>query len=121
MQNDNIVAPDGRSLEDRLKSLVERTANDIKSCSNVCDTYAKKRLLAKVFLGPVWDDKLLSWVARFSDRRKDFEFALSIHTTRAVDQVNVKLDVMTRTLDEKFEYPRISSGYVLNRDTGWTL
>ena len=121
MPSDKVVAPDGRSLEDRLKSLVGRTADDIKSCSNVCDTYAKKRLLAKVFLGPVWDDKLLSWVARFSNRRKEFEFELSIHTTRAVDQVNAKLNVITRTLDEKFEYPRISSDYVLNRDTGWTF
>jgi hypothetical protein len=124
VQNDKLVAPDGRSIEDRLKSIVERTADDIKSCSNVCDTYAKKRLLAKVFLGPVWDDKLLSWVTLFSKRRQEFEFELSIHTTRGVDEANVKLDVIghtTRALDEKFEYPRISSGYVLNTDTGWTF
>ncbi len=92
-----------------MKSLVERTADDIKKCSNVCDTYAKKKLLAKVFLGPVWDDKLLSWVTVFSKRRQEFEFELSIHTSQGVDKANVKLDVIgdaTRALDEKFEYPR---------------
>ncbi len=109
MKNDKLIAPDGRSIEDRLKSLVERTADDIKKCSNVCDTYAKKKLLAKVFLGPVWDDKLLSWVTVFSKRRQEFEFELSIHTSQGVDKANVKLDVIgdaTRALDEKFEYPR---------------
>jgi len=91
VQDDKLVAPDGRSIEDRLKPLVERAADDIKACANVCDIYAKKSLLAKVFLGPAWNDKLLSFVTRFSNRRKEFEFELSIHTTRGVDQANAKL------------------------------
>ena len=105
MQNDKLIAPDGKSIEDRFRSLVERTADDIKLCSNVCDTYAKKKLLAKVFLGPVWDDKLLNWVTLFAKRRKEFEFELSIHTNQGVDKANVKLDNIedtTRVLDEKF-------------------
>ena len=104
VENDKLIAPDGRSIEDRFRSIVERTADDIKLCSNICDTYAKKKLLAKVFLGPVWDDKLLSWVTLFSKRRKEFEFELSIHTSQGVDKANVKLDSIgdtTRVLDEK--------------------
>jgi hypothetical protein len=121
VQNDRLIAPDGINIEDRLKSIVERTADDIKQCSNVCDTYAKKKLLAKVFLGLVWDDRLLSWVTVFSKRRKEFEFELSIHTSQGVDKANAKLDVIgnaTRGLDEKFELLRFSPDYVLNRDTG---
>ncbi len=109
MQNDRLIAPDGRSIEDRLKSLVERTANDIKLCSNVCDTYAKKKLLTKVFRGSVWDEKLISWVTLFSKRRQEFGLELSIHTSQGVDKANAKLDVIgdaTRALNEKFEYPR---------------
>jgi len=108
VKNDKLIAPDGRSIEDRLKSLVERTADDIKLCSNVCDTYAKKKVLAKVFQGPAWNDKLLSWATLFSTRRREFEFELSIHTSQGVDKANAKLDVIgdaTRALDEKFEYP----------------
>jgi hypothetical protein len=112
VQNDRLIAPDGRSIEDRLRSIVERTANDIKLCSNVCDTYSKKKLLTKVFLGPVWDDKLLRWVMLFSRRRREFEFELSIHTSQGVDKANAKLDFIgdaTRALDEKFGYPCASS------------
>ncbi|KAI9464119.1 hypothetical protein BJY52DRAFT_887705 [Lactarius psammicola] len=104
VQNDKLVAPDGRTIEDRLKTLVDRTADDIKLCSNVCDTYAKKKLLAKVFLGSVWDAKLLSYVTLFSKRRQEFEFELSVHTSQGMDKANVKLDNIgdtARTLDEK--------------------
>ncbi|KAH9171873.1 hypothetical protein EDB89DRAFT_2070429 [Lactarius sanguifluus] len=101
VQNDKLVG-----IEDRLKTLVERTADDIKLCSNECDTYAKKNLLAKVFLGPVWDDKLLNWVTLFSKRRQAFVLELSIRTSQGVDKANVKLDVIgdaTRALDKKMD------------------
>ncbi|KAI0265555.1 hypothetical protein BC834DRAFT_987866 [Gloeopeniophorella convolvens] len=75
VRDDEVVAPGQVSLEDRLGSLVSRTADDIKQCSNACDTYAKKKLLAKVFQGPMWDAKLLSFVSLFTKRRTDFEFA----------------------------------------------
>jgi hypothetical protein len=87
----------------------------------VCDTYAKKRLLAKVFQGSAWDVKLLSWVTLFAKRREDFEFELSIRTSRGVNEANAKLDSISkaaRALDEKFNFPRFSSAYVLNRVTG---
>ncbi|KAH8987709.1 hypothetical protein EDB83DRAFT_2535566 [Lactarius deliciosus] len=82
VQNDKLAAPDGRSIEDRLK----------------------KKLLAKVLLGQVWDKKLLSFVTLFSTRRQEFEFELSIHTSQGVDKANVKLDNLgdtTKALDKK--------------------
>jgi hypothetical protein len=104
VENDKLIAPDG-TITDRLKSLVDRTADDIKLCSNSCDTYIKKRLLAKVLLGSSWDAKLLGFVKLFTKRRREFEFELSIHTSRSIDEVNAKLDTMwgkTHALNEKF-------------------
>jgi hypothetical protein len=121
MQNDKIIAPDGVSIADRLKSLVERTADDIKLCSNACDTYAKKRLLAKVFLGPSWDAKLLDFVGLFTKRRKAFVLELTIHTSQGVDKAIVKLDTIadeTSALNEKFSFPYFSPDDVLKLDTG---
>jgi hypothetical protein len=105
VENDKLTAPDGLSIEVRLKSLVERTADDIKSCSNVCDTYMKKRLLAKVLLSPVWDARLIDFVKLFAMRRQEFEFELTMHTSQGVDKANSKLDVIgaaMKALDEKF-------------------
>ncbi|KAH9034700.1 hypothetical protein EDB85DRAFT_2220184 [Lactarius pseudohatsudake] len=104
VQNNKLIAPDGRNIEDRMKSLVERTANDIKQCSNMCDAYSKKKLLAKVFQCSVWDTKLANWMVHFSKRRKEFVAELSFHTSQGVDKANAKLDVIgdtTRALYEK--------------------
>jgi hypothetical protein len=104
MENDKLIAPDGVDIEDRLKSLVDRTADDIKICANVCDAYIKKRPLAKALMSPVWDAKLLCFVQLFATRRKEFEFELTLHTSRGVDTANAKLDVIeetTRSLNEQ--------------------
>ena len=105
VNNDKLTAPDGINIEDRLKSLVGRTADDIKSCSNMCDAYMKKRLLAKVLLSVVWDAKLLDFVKLFATRRQEFEFELTMHTSQGVDKANSKLDAIgeaMKALDEKF-------------------
>jgi hypothetical protein len=98
MKNDKLVAPDGTNIEDRLRSLVDRTAEEIKDCSNLCDTYMKKRLLAKVLLSSVWDAKLLDCARLFAKRREEFTSELTMHTSQGVDKANEKLD----TLNEQF-------------------
>jgi len=109
-------------LKDRLKSLAEHTADDIKLCSNVCDTYVKKRLLAKVILAAVWDAKLLEFVKLFHRRRQEFEFELSIHTSQGVDRANDKLDSVrheTHVLNEKSSFNQSSPDQVLKLDAEW--
>jgi hypothetical protein len=91
-ENDKLIAPDGTSIGDRLRPLVTRTVVDIKLCSNVCDTYMKKRLLAKVISASIWDAKLLRFVRLFNHRHREFE--LSIHISLGVDGANAKLDTV---------------------------
>jgi len=123
VKNDKLPATDGPSIEDRLKSLVARTVDDIKLCSNACDTYVKKRLLAKVMLGSIWDAKLLDFVGLFTKRRQEFEFELSVHTSQGVDKANVKLDTIgyeAHALDKKSSLPYFSPDEGLTLDTEWT-
>lgn len=94
LENDKLISPDGTNIEDHLKSLVGRTVDDIKACSNLCDAYMKKRLLARVLLSSVWDAKLLGFMELFAKRRQDFEFELTMRTSRGVDKANMKLDII---------------------------
>ena len=96
LENDRLIAPDGTNIEDHLKSLVGRTVDDIKACSNVCDAYTKTRLLARVLLSSVWDAKLLGFMEVFAMRRQEFKFELTMRTRRGVDKANVKLDVISK-------------------------
>ncbi|KAM5542277.1 hypothetical protein V8D89_004150 [Ganoderma adspersum] len=87
VENRTHVGLDGRPLKDRLEELAEKTAKDIKDCANLCDTFVKKKLLVKVFKGPVWAERLAGFVKVFEDRKADFEFALTMHTANSVSDV----------------------------------
>jgi hypothetical protein len=116
VENDKLTAPDGTSIEDRLKSLVDRTADDIKTCSNLCDTYMKKRPLSKVLMSPVWDGKLLDFAKLFAQRRDDFQFELTLDTSHGVNKANTKLDAIedaTRELSKQFGNLRFCPIYAL--------
>ena len=89
------IGLDGTVLEDRLETLAKQTADDIKACANFCDTFLKKRLLAKVFKGPLWADKLTEFSKTFAQRKNDFEFALTMHTANSLTDIkeqNFRID-----------------------------
>lgn len=95
VENRTHVGFDGRVLKDRLEDLAEKTAKDIKDCANFCDTFLKKRLLVKVLKGPVWAERLTSFVTVFTNRKADFQFALAMHTANSVTDVkkqNIEID-----------------------------
>ncbi|KAJ7246566.1 hypothetical protein B0H12DRAFT_758041 [Mycena haematopus] len=94
------VAPDGSTIRGRMQDIVKGTADDIKSCANVCDTYSKKKTVVKVLKGPIWEGKLVKFVGIFTKRRGDFEFALSIHTALGVDAANRAISAVDKTTQE---------------------
>ncbi|KAJ7913942.1 hypothetical protein B0H13DRAFT_1612003 [Mycena leptocephala] len=96
LQNVRDAEANGSTIEDRMGKIVRGAADDIKDCANACDTYSKKKLVVKVLKGPIWDVRLLKFVEIFAKRRSDFEFALSIHTSLAVDAMNAKMDLMLK-------------------------
>ncbi|KAF8529736.1 hypothetical protein BU17DRAFT_79834 [Hysterangium stoloniferum] len=101
------IAPDGTTIAGRIQKLSEDTEKDIKQCANACDTYSKKKLLVKVLVGSVWENRFLEYLSLFVRRRQEFEFALTIHTARGVDaanetlsDVNARLDLMMQMLKQ---------------------
>ena len=46
----------------------------------------------KIFSGLAWEKRLVEFVEVFTNRRKEFVLALSIHTAVAVGEANDKLD-----------------------------
>ncbi|KAF7294308.1 hypothetical protein HMN09_01159800 [Mycena chlorophos] len=94
------IAPDGTSIKGRMQEVIKNTAEDIKGCANACDTYTKKRTVVKVLKSGVWAGKLTGFVATFTKRRGEFEFALSIHTALGVDAANRALSAVDKTTQE---------------------
>jgi hypothetical protein len=98
------------SLRHRLEPLMIKIAQDITKCGNTCDAYSKKNLLGtyllqfrascplftlripvKVLKGPIYEQRLSEHAIIFSDRQREIQFALLIHTSLAVEAASHKI------------------------------
>nr|GAT44775.1 predicted protein [Mycena chlorophos] len=79
------IAPDGTTIKGRMQVTAEAATENIKSCANACNAYGKKRTVAKILQGPIWEGRLAAFSGEFTKRRGEFAFALTIHTTLGVD------------------------------------
>ena len=83
----------------------------------------RKKLVVKVFAGPVWEQRLLKFVGVFTEKRKAFVLALTLHTVAAVDAVVLKLDAVderTVAINQKYDVLLCVGGDVdtLDQDRG---
>ncbi|KAK0462478.1 uncharacterized protein EV420DRAFT_1265318 [Desarmillaria tabescens] len=92
------VGPDGTTIEDRMGSLMEAIAKDIRETGSACDHYLKKGFLAKTIKAKIYETRLASYAAKFTQYREDIDFALQIHTALGVESANAKLDGQDKTL-----------------------
>jgi len=86
----------------RLRYLSEVSRN--QTCFIRADPAIRKKILVKIFAGPIWEGRLVEFVATFTKRRNEFEFSLTIHTAVGVDEANLKLlsvDERTAELNKK--------------------
>lgn len=96
----DVIGPNGSTIRGRLQTLVVAVSEEIKSCGNTCDTWIKKKVLVKVFVGIAWEEKLATFAAVFASRRKDFELALQIHAATGIDMVQSD----TQAIKEMYDY-----------------
>ncbi|KAM5542274.1 hypothetical protein V8D89_004147 [Ganoderma adspersum] len=78
------------TISERMQPLVGRTSEDIKRCANLCDTYAKQRIVSKIMHSSSWRKELNGCIQRLTDRRHEFELALSLYLDHAVSTANDK-------------------------------
>ncbi|KAK0194918.1 hypothetical protein F5146DRAFT_924474 [Armillaria mellea] len=101
------IAPDGTTIGNRMGSLMEAIAKDIRETGSACEHYLKKGFLAKTIKSKIYETRLAGYAANFRQYREDIDFALQIHMASGVEYANVKLDgqgqklkSMDRKIDE---------------------
>ncbi|KAM5543339.1 hypothetical protein V8D89_003213 [Ganoderma adspersum] len=98
IKDKGVVGPGGQTIEGRMQVHVKLATDDIMECANACDTYARMKTIVKVIQSSVWDEKLQDFIHRFTERRKNFVWALSIHIGVRVDEgaqkLHAKLDIV---------------------------
>ncbi|KAL1665576.1 hypothetical protein GGF50DRAFT_113998 [Schizophyllum commune] len=103
---DSHVAPDGTILENRFKPLVAQMCKDVLECGNACDTYTKKRLIAKVLKSYIYEQHLAGFSERFAERRREIMLAISAHTTVVVKNVLSANSELMLQLFRRLDTPR---------------
>jgi len=48
--------------------------------------------VAKIISGAIWENRLGQFFKRFDDRRREFEFALTIHSANTIDDVKIMVE-----------------------------
>ncbi|KAI5824166.1 hypothetical protein K523DRAFT_366348 [Schizophyllum commune Tattone D] len=99
---DSHVAPDGTTLENRFKPLVAQICKDVLECGNACDTYTKKRLIAKVLKSYIYEKHLAGFSERFAERRREIMLAISAHTTVVLTEVKDVLNANSQLMLQLF-------------------
>ncbi|KAI4527948.1 hypothetical protein K525DRAFT_282684 [Schizophyllum commune Loenen D] len=99
---DSHVAPDGTILENRFKPLVAQMCKDVLGCGNACDTYTKKRLIAKVLKSYIYEQHLAGFSERFAERRREIMLAISAHTTVVLTEVKHVLSANSELMLQLF-------------------
>ncbi|KAL1749257.1 hypothetical protein HDZ31DRAFT_27873 [Schizophyllum fasciatum] len=92
------IASDGTTLENNIKPLMPRIADDIIACGNVCDAYTKKSMVAKVLKSFIYEQRLADFGERFAQRRSSLDLALSVHTVVGVHENGQTLSTMHDSL-----------------------
>ncbi|KAI1785580.1 hypothetical protein LXA43DRAFT_1037408 [Ganoderma leucocontextum] len=104
INKDKRAGEDNTTISGRMQDLVDKTEQDIRKCANSCNAYAKKKLLSKVVHSSSWSDEFKGYIQGFTDRRREFELALSIYIGHAVNTANDKLVTIEEKMDRVLRY-----------------
>ncbi|GJE96219.1 hypothetical protein PsYK624_124130 [Phanerochaete sordida] len=100
IKDPHIAYPGGELLEGRLQTVCNRAAGNIRQCMNLCDKYQKTNAVVKVLRSQNWEVQLTNYISVFAQRRQDFEFALMIHNTQTLDEMESTMREMNQRLSQ---------------------
>ncbi|KIK51274.1 hypothetical protein GYMLUDRAFT_208804 [Collybiopsis luxurians FD-317 M1] len=98
MKDPDHMDDEGNTIENRMSTLLNNIAEDIKKAGSACDHYMKKSFTLKSFK---YENRLTGYGDKFIEYRKQLIFNLSVHTAIGVDVANTKIDRMSAQI-EKF-------------------
>ncbi|KAI0049994.1 hypothetical protein FA95DRAFT_699202 [Auriscalpium vulgare] len=96
---DPVQYPDGILLPSPLERLLASIPEDLQAGANLCDTYQKLKLPAKVLQSLVWDRRFMGLMAKFSDRRSAIERQLIIHISQTLGKTSARLQSTMDRID----------------------
>ncbi|KAJ7830412.1 hypothetical protein B0H14DRAFT_2593325 [Mycena olivaceomarginata] len=97
-KDDTRSTPEGKPVLSRLASICKDMKKDIEECYNVLNAQEKRSVGIKFLKASVWNKELGSYAARFTNRREELTFALSMRTVVTMEEMNANMMEMFSTM-----------------------
>ncbi|KAF8192248.1 hypothetical protein K438DRAFT_1590447, partial [Mycena galopus ATCC 62051] len=88
--DDTRLTPDGKPILGRLAQICMDMREDMKECYNVLNAQEKTSIAIKFLKASSWSKELASQANRFTKRREELLFTLSMHTVITTEEINNK-------------------------------
>ncbi|KAJ7240155.1 hypothetical protein B0H12DRAFT_57866 [Mycena haematopus] len=93
-KDDTRTTPDNKPVLSRLASLCKDMKKDIEDCYNVLNAQEKRSIGIKFLKATAWNKELGSYASRFTNRREELTFALSMRTAVTIEEMNSNMKIM---------------------------
>ncbi|KAJ7441736.1 hypothetical protein FB451DRAFT_117361 [Mycena latifolia] len=101
--DDKRQTPDGQPVVTRLAALGQQMKKDIEECYNTLDAMQKQSLIVKFCKASGWNDKLAGFKVRFTTRRQELQFALTLNTATTIQDMSTMLKEMHDQFMKEFQ------------------
>ncbi|KAJ3484626.1 hypothetical protein NLI96_g5521 [Meripilus lineatus] len=83
-------------ISSQVNEVARRAAKDIEGYSACTDLYLNQRLVLRVLMSPLWEQRLFQFVSDFADRRKEIADALSLCSARGISKLQQDMQMMEK-------------------------
>ncbi|KAJ6578128.1 hypothetical protein B0H19DRAFT_1230009 [Mycena capillaripes] len=93
-KDDTRTTPEGKPVLSRMASICKDMKKDIEECYNVLNAQEKRGVGIKFLKAAAWNKQLVSYATRFTNRREDLTFALSMRAVVTMEEMNSNMKKM---------------------------
>lgn len=83
-------------ISSQVEEVAHRAAKDIEGYSACTDLYLNQRLVLRVLMSPLWEQRLFQFVSDFADRRREIADALTLCSARGISKLQQDMQMMEK-------------------------
>ncbi|KAJ6521241.1 hypothetical protein B0H19DRAFT_721738 [Mycena capillaripes] len=115
---DTRTTPEGKPVLSRMASICKDMKKDIEECYNVLNAQEKRGVGIKFLKAAAWNKQLASYATRFTNRREDLTFALSMRAVVTMEEMNSNMKKMMDMFSTMLSPQEREMGRWINQNGG---
>ncbi|KAF7335401.1 hypothetical protein MVEN_02192800 [Mycena venus] len=117
-KDDSRTTPEGKPVLSRLASICKDMKKDIEECYNVLNAQEKRSVGIKFLKAGAWNRELGAFGARFTNRREELSFALSMRAAVTMEEMNSNMKIMMEMFATMLSPQERDMGRWINQNGG---